>query len=487
MQTIVTREAIADAYHQGLAAVVSLFEQVLEAVLGQVATLTARVEEMERQRSLDSHNSSKPPSTDPPGSKPSPKSLRQASGKKPGGQPGHQGTTLRMSGNPNHLVVHAPERCAGCGASLAEAPVVEVERREVIDLPPALVEVVEHQVETRQCPCGQTSQGRFPAGVAATVQYGPGLKALAVYLNQHQLLPTERTTEILADVFGCESFSEGTLAEAVRECYDGLAGVESAITGALQRTAVGHFDETGLNVAAQLHWLHVASTASLTHYGWHAKRGSEGADAIGIVPKFQGTGVHDGLASYWRYDWVHALCNAHHLRELTFVAEQLGQAWATDLKKLLLQIKQAVAEALASGQARLSAELDQAFETRYTSILTTGFAANPPPPRAVGTRGRPKRGKALNLLDRLSDHRDAVLRFMRDFAVPFDNNQAERDIRMVKVKLKISGCFRKPSGADRFCRIRGYISTARKQGQHALSCIQSVFQGSPFMPALAAE
>lgn len=370
---------------------------------------------------------------------------------------------------------------------MADAPVVAVERRQVIDLPPALVEVVEHQVETRQCPCGQTSHGSFPEGVEANVQYGPGLKALAVYLNQEQLIPTERTGEILADVFGCQSFSEGTLDDAVKECYEGLAGVEAAIKAALQKAAVEHFDETGLNVAAKLNWLHVASTANLTHYGWHAKRGPDGADAIGIVPKFRGIGVHDGLETYWRYGWAHALCNGHHLRELTFVEEQLGQAWAGEMKGLLREIKQAVAEARASGQDRLSADVEQKFETRYASILGTGFAANPPPERPPGTRGRPKRGKVLSLLDRLSDHRDAALRFMRNFAVPFDNNQAERDIRMVKVKQKISGCFRKTSGADMFCRIRGYISTVRKQGKHALACIQSVFQGSPFMPALAGE
>ncbi len=484
MQTIVTREAIAEAYSQGLDAVASLFDQVLEPVLGQVAALMARVEELERQRALDSHNSSKPPSTDPPGSRPSPKSLRQPSGKRPGGQPGHRGSTLRMSEHPDRVVVHPPQRCEGCGASLAEAPIVEVQRRQVIDLRPVLVEVVEHLVESRRCRCGQTSRGGFPQGVESSVQYGPALKGLVVYLNHGQLLPMERTAEILADVFGCESFSEGTLEHAVRECYAGLAGVEAEIKTALGQAGVGHFDETGLEVGAKLNWLHVASTASLTHYGWHAKRGPEGADAIGIVPQFQGVGVHDGLETYWRYGWRHALCNGHHLRELTFVEEQLAQSWATDMKRLLREIKKAVAEARASGGARLASEVEQGFEARYARILAAGFAANPPPPRPPGTRGRPKRGKALSLLDRLSNHQDAVLRFMREFAVPFDNNQAERDLRMVKVKQKVSGCFRQPTGADRFCRIRGYISTVRKQGQPALACLQTVFQGSPFTPAL---
>jgi transposase len=484
MQTIVTREAIAEAYSQGLEAVVSLFDQVLEPVLAQVASLTARVEELERQRALDSHNSSKPPSTDPPGSRPSPKSLRQPSGKKSGGQPGHRGSTLRMSESPKHIVRHTPERCESCGASLADAPIIEVERRQVIDLPPVMVEVVEHQVETKQCPCGQRTHGSFPEGVEAPVQYGPGLKGLVVYLNHGQLLPMERTAEILTDVFGCESFSEGTLDNAVVQCYEDLAEVENKIKVALQQAGVAHFDETGLEVDGKLNWLHVASTASLTHYGWDAKRGAEGAEAIGILPKFQGVGVHDGLETYWRYGWTHALCNGHHLRELTFVEEQLAQPWATDMMKLLREIKGEVAEARASGATSLPSDVEQGFVHRYASILATGFAANPPPERPPGTRGRPKRGKVLSLLDRLSNHQDAALRFMRDFAVPFDNNQAERDLRMVKVKQKVSGCFRTSNGADMFCRIRGYISTVRKQGKHALACLRTVFEGSPSMPAL---
>lgn len=481
MQTIVSREAVAEAYEQGLDAVVGLFDQMLE----QLAALTARVEELERQRAVDSHNSSKPPSSDPPGSKPSPKSLRQPSGKKSGGQPGHRGTTLLRSHHPDRTVVHAPERCAGCGASLAEAPVVGLERRQVIELPAVLVEVVEHQAESRQCPCGQTSRGSFPQEVAATVQYGPRLRALAVYLNQGQLLPMERITEILADVFGCETFSEGTLARAVEECYEGLAEIESAIKTGVQQASVAHFDETGLEVGGKLHWLHVAGTASLTHYGWAAKRGPAGADALGILPEFKGIGVHDGLETYWSYPWDHALCNGHHLRELTFVEEQFGQAWARDLQALLREMKRAVGEARASGQASVAAAVEQAFAARYASILATGFTANPAPERPPGTRGRPKRGRVLSLLDRLRTHREAVLRFLHDFAVPFDNNQAERDIRMVKVKQKVSGCFRQPSGADRFCRIRGYISTMRKQHKQALACIESIFLATPTTPTLA--
>lgn len=480
MPPVMPREAIHEVYQQGPDAVVSLVEHLLD----QIATLTARVEALERQRDLDSHNSSKPPSSDRPGRKPAPKSLRQPSGKKSGGQPGHPGATLPMSEQPERVERHAPHQCETCGASLAAAPVVAVVRRQVIDLRPVLVEVVEHQVESRVCGCGQTTQGCFPDGVVAPIQYGPSLKGVVVYLNQAQLLPLARTAEILVDVFGCPSFSEGTLDHAVTRCYEGLAAVETAIQVGVQTAAVAHFDETGLSVGGKLTWLHVASTPHLTHYGWAAQRGAKGAVAVGIVPQFHGVGVHDGLVSYWRYDWTHALCNAHHLRELTWVAEQRGQTWATDLISLLREIKAAVEQARLSHATRLASAVEQAFVARYASILARGFAANPPPERPPGTRGRPKRGKVLSLLDRLSTHQAAVLRFMRDFAVPFDNNQAERDLRMVKVQQKVSGGFRQPRGADRFCRIRGYVSTVRKQGQPALACLRSVFEGSPFMPAL---
>jgi transposase len=477
---MIARDAILETYQQGPEAVVSLVEHLLD----QIATLTRRVEELERQRDLDSHNSSQPPSSDRPSRKPAPKSLRQRSGKTSGGQPGHPGATLQMAEQPDRVARHGPHQCKKCGASLADAPVVAVERRQVIDLPSVLVEVVEHQVESRRCGCGQTTSGCFPDGVNASLQYGPGLHGVAVYLNQAQLLPMARTVEILTDVLGCPSFSEGTLASAVEACHAGLASVEAAIQVGVQTAAVAHFDETGLQVGGQLNWLHVASTPHLTHYGWAAHRGAKGATAIGIVPAFDGIGVHDGLSSYWRYDWTHALCNAHHLRELTYVAEQMGQTWATDLIALLREIKGAVEAARAHGVTRLVSEVEQGFVARYTHLLATGFAANPPPERPPGRRGRPPRGKVLSLLDRLSTHQEAVLRFMADFAVPFDNNQAERDLRMVKVQQKVSGGFRQPRGADRFCRIRGYVSTVRKQGQHPLACLRSVFEGTPFLPTL---
>jgi transposase len=227
----------------------------------------------------------------------------------------------------------------------------------------------------------------------------------------------------------------------------------------------------------------VASTPDLTFYAAHQKRGREALDEIGVLPGFEGTAVHDGWTSYWQYgDCQHALCNAHHLRELTFVEEQLGQGWAQELKALLLEIKQAVDAARDQGLAELAAETQWAFEARYDVLLDVGLKMNPPP-EPTGKRGRPPRGKAGSLVDRLREHKGATLAFMEDLAIPFDNNQAERDIRMVKVKQKISGCFRTTTGADRFCRIRGYISTLRKQGIPILSALGQAMAGSPLMPS----
>ena len=484
------REATLEAYRQGADAIVVLVEQLVGPLTEQMARLTAEVselraenEELRGRLGTDSHNSSKPPSSDGPGSKPHPKSRREPSGRKPGGQPGHVGQTLRPVEPPDEIVVHAPIMCRGCGECLDTAPVVRSERRQVLDLPPVRLQVTEHQAETRQCAeCGVETLGQFPTGVAAPVQYGPGVAGLAVYLNQEQLLPEERTCRVLAEVFG-RPISEATLERAVETCHTQLAAVEAAIKQGITEAEVAHFDETGARLGGKRFWLHVASTATLTFYAAHPKRGREAMDALGVLPAFRGRAVHDGLTSYGQYqDCAHALCNAHHLRELTFVEEQLKQGWASDLKTLLLEIKQAVDTARAGGLVAVPAAVKRDFLTRYDTILADGARANPPP-APTGKRGRPKRGNAGSLVDRLHTHKAEALAFLEDFAVPFDNNQAERDIRMTKVRQKISGGFRTTTGADRFSRIRGYISTLRKQGIPIFAALVDTLSGSPPMPA----
>lgn len=497
MESIADR--VRDAYVRGPEAVGEVIGQIVAELAAQVEGLVARLAAVEAENATlraenaalrarlatDSHNSSKPPSSDGPGSKPHPKSLRVRSGRKPGGQPGHVGHHVTLVDAPDAVVVHAAAACAVCGQDLAEAVIVRQERRQVVDLPPIHAEVVEHQVPTKGCPrCGAETAGAFPPEVAAPVQYGPNLATVGVYLTQEQLLPWERTTALLADLFGCP-IAEGTLEKAVATCHARLAEVEAAIKAGISQAAVAHFDETGVDVAAKTHWLHVASTASLTFYAPHRKRGQEALVAIGILPTFRGRAVHDGWASYWRYaTCAHALCNAHHLRELTFVEEELGQAWAQDLKELLREIKQTVDTARLQGHPALAPPIREEFATRYDRILAAGLRQNPLPP-PTGQRGRPKRGKAGSLVDRLIAHKEATLAFMDDFAVPFDNNLAERDIRMTKVRQKISGCFRTDVGAQRFCRIRGYLSTLRKQRMPILSSLRQAISGNPPFPLMA--
>lgn len=473
--------------------------QLVRLLLERVQLLEARVKELEAENavlkrenaelrarlSMNSRNSSKPPSSDGLGNKPHPKSQRKSSGRKSGGQPGHIGRTLRLVDKPDEVKVHAPEHSQSCGQRLEAVVAIDWERRQVIDIPPVKARVIEHQAETKCCPgCGQKTSGRFPEEVTAPVQYGPRVAAVAVYLNQGQLLPLERTCEVMRDLFDCP-IAEATLESAVGRCHEQLAETEATIKQGVKEAKVAHFDETGLDVGGKTRWLHVASTGNLTFYAIQDKRGREAMDEIGVLPNFGGRAIHDGLPSYWRYrQCEHGLCNAHHLRELTFVEEQLTQPWAQDMKELLLEIKQAVDEARGRGITELSCGVKQEFAAHYDRFLEVGLPANPPPER-TGKRGRPKRGKAGNLVDRLRQHKGATLAFMEDFAVPFDNNQAERDIRMMKVREKISGCFRTPSGAARFCRIRGYISTLRKQGVPILAALREAIAGAPPMPATA--
>ena len=491
------RDRVREAYPQGPDAVVAVIVAVVGELATQVETLSAAVAVLQSENArlgnenaavrarlgTDSHNSSKPPGSDGPGVKPHPQSQRTQSGRKPGGQAGHVGHTLVLVDAPDEVQVHGPAHCAGCGLSLAEVGAIRRERRQVVDLPSVKARVIEHQVETKCCPsCGGESVGEFPSEVAAPVQYGPGVATVAVYLNQAQLLPMARTGEVLADLFGCP-ISEGTLESAVGACHDQLAPVEAAIKHGVVAAAVAHFDETGVNVGGKTSWLHVASTPRLTFYAMHPKRGQKAMDAIDVLPHFRGTALHDGLVSYWQYaGCTHALCNAHHLRELTFVAEELGQIWAHDLCTLLRTIKRSVDDARAAGRTMLPPWETEAFRARYDALLADGLLLNPPP-EPTRKRGRPKRGKAGNLVDRLSAHKEATLAFMEDFTIPFDNNQAERDLRMMKVREKVSGCFRTTTGGERFCRIRGYLSTLRKQGLPILSALAQTFTGHPLMPA----
>jgi len=486
-----THEEILAVYRAGPEAVVAL----VEGLVRRLAAVEGRVAALEDRLALDSHNSSKPPSSDLGRPKPAPRSLRPApgtSGRAPGGQPGHPGTTLRLVGTPDRLALHRPARCAACGAGLAltaRGARLDGERRRVLELPPPRLTVVEHRVVRVTCTgCGAETAGRFPAGVVQPVQYGERLKAVSAYLRAYQLLPYARTQELLEDLFGAAP-AEGTLQAWEAACSEALAAPEAAIARALQAAPVAGFDETGVYVAGRREWLHVACTPALTHYGVHPKRGRRATDALGILPAFTGTAVHDASPSYLHASGcAHALCNAHVLRELIFLHEEHHQAWADELATLLVTAKDLADAARAAGQTRVDPVTRAVITAHYDHLLWQGWVANPwtaPPADRPRRRGRPPQTRAQNLLDRLRAHRASVLAFLDDLRVPFDNNQAERDLRMLKVQQKISGGFRTATGAAAFARIRGYVSTLRKQGLPVLSALESVFAGSPLMPSLA--
>lgn len=447
----------------------------------QISTLTKQVQELQARVAKDSHNSHLPPSSDRFARQP--KSLRQKSGKKPGGQAGHPGATLKFSQRPDEVIVHAVERCEHCQQDLRHIAPVAVERRQVVDLPPPRVLVREHQAESKCCPhCQQRTTALFPADVRAPVQYGASIGARAVYLSQQQLLPFARVCEVMEDLVGV-ALSEGSLQAVIARCQQNLGEVEQQIKQALRQAAVFHQDETGLYVCGTRHWMHVTATAKLTQYQVHASRGHEALDAIGILPGFTGISIHDGFGSYFLYACEHATCNVHLLRELTYLAEEQGLWWAAKLKALLLDMKAATLEAREQGKLGLDPLEVADWETRFLELLVEGDRAHPRAQAPPGHRGRVKQSAARNLLDRLCKHQKAVLRFLEDLRVDFDNNQAERDLRMVKVQQKVSGCFRAFTGAQAFARIRGYLSTLRKQGVPLLAALEATLLGHPVLPS----
>jgi transposase len=480
----ITQEEIRAVYRQGEEAVIALVEGLLE----RIEQLEMRVEGLKNQISKNSRNSSKPPSGDGFGKRT--RSLRQKSERPSGGQDEHPGTTLEWRDEVDWVVEHGVEQCQGCGASLADAPVERIVTRQVHDLAPLHLEVTEHQAEVKHCRvCGLDNQGRFPTEVRHPVQYGAVVKGVMVYLMDAQLLPSGRAVEVLSEVFGA-TVSEGTLYNVKQECFETLEPISGAIQTGLQQAKVEQFDETGLRVNGKRWWLHVACTNGLTYYFVHPKRGKAAIDEMDILPQFEGKAVHDSWVSYGTYQGcTHYLCNAHHLRELTFIFERYQQPWAFQMILLLCTIKHHVDAAKARGQMTLTSELNLEFEHRYQVVIAQGLAANPPPPLPEGNPrpGRVKQSPPRNLLNRLEHHQAAALGFMHDFAIPFDHNQAERDLRMMKLKQKISGGFRSPEGARMFCRIRGYLSTLRKQGIPVLDALVSLFMGNPMFPTLITE
>ncbi len=440
---------------------------------------------LKRRLAQDSHNSSKPPASDGLGRRP--RTTRRPSGKKPGGQPGHVGHTLEMVAQPDATQAHVPAVCGQCHQPLDGVPGVVVERRQVQDVPPLRLEVTEHHALAVRCPaCHAVTRGVFPDAVRAPAQYGPRVRALAVYLHHYQVVPQERTHEALGDLFGC-TLSDGTVARWVEQAGDTLAPTVAYLADLVAAGAHQHADETGIRIAGKLHWLHVNSTRWLTHLAWHPKRGAVATAAIGIWPRFHGRATHDRhdrWASYNAYtDCTHSLCGAHLLRELALVAEQDGAAWAAAMAELLRGMGAAAEEWRLRGASALPAAERDAWIAQYHDLLAQGFAAQPPPavtsdaPRR--RRGRPKQSPAKNLLDALLQYSERVLAFLDELVIPFTNNQAERDLRMAEVQQKVAGTFRSETGATAYCRLRSYLATMRKQGRGMLDALTAVFERSP--------
>jgi transposase len=468
--------AVARANPEAIVDYVLELEEQVRQLKDQVRRLEARVTELEARLAQNSSNSGRPPSTDGLG-KPSPRGLRGKSGRKPGGQPGHPGHTLQAVAKPDRIVVHALTHCPCglCGGlSLIGQSAMGKESRQVFDLPALKLSVTEHQAEIKRCPVsGEKVTAAFPPGVLGPVQYGSNFRGLTLYLFNQQFRPFDRLRQTCLDLFG-QPLSLGTLRSTNLNAYHALAPVENAIARGLIQAAVVHVDESGLRVAGSLHWLHVACTPHLTHYGVHANRGTLAMDALGVLPNCRQWLVHDHWKPYFKFKALHALCNQHLLRELKFLAEELHEAWASELSAFLLEWKSDPLTSLG-----LDAEQFRQAHSRYRVILRRGRRDHP---RRRSGKGRTQQDKATNLLDRLEDYDLSVLAFLIDPQVPFTNNQGEQDIRMIKVKQKISGCFRNLAGAQVFARIRGYLSTCRKQGHNLWEACQRLVLGQPFMP-----
>jgi len=463
--------------------------QLNRQLLRRIRELEHEIERGTSPVERNSHNSNLSPSLDPPWQKVRrTRSLRKKSDLKVGGQHGHPGITLRQVAEPHEVIIHVPKACTDCGAPVHDTKPQTIIRRQVFDICDGCVRVTEHQAQTRCCSaCGTMMKAKFPVSVRAPVQYGQGVLSRATYLHLYQLIPVARTSETMCDLFDCH-ISVATIQRAARVSSGKLVNAEQRIKSAIRDSAVIGVDETGLRVAGSSSYIHVARTEELTHYGFDPRRGKAAMDEIGILPQFRGTLVRDGYLSYSRFEQCrHSLCNAHLLRELVFIEEvdSKQKVWTTLLSKLLVQIKDTATQARANDKTQLSQKQRKSWLERYQQLIKKAEKINPPPsPRKKSADAPKKKRRELkplpnNLIKRLQRRRDEVLRFMTDLTVPFDNNGSERDLRMIKLQQKISGCFRTADGARNFCRVRSYLSTARKHGHSTLTALERAFNGKP--------
>ncbi len=442
----------------------------------KIEELEARIEELEAQLNKNSRNSSFPPSRDI--YTPKPTSLRKKSGKKPGGQKNHKGSTLELSNHPDEIITNQVETCK-CGHALHNVIPQKIVRRQEFEIPQVPLKVTEYQSEIKICPvCGQKNTAAFPPGITQPVQFGENLKTTVIYLKNELFVPYKKIETYFRDIYG-HTLSSATMLNIQKEASRLLEPFEASVKDELILSPVLNADETGLKVNGKRWWLHTIGNENMTLYGVNAKRGSTAMKEMGVLPKYDGVLVHDFWAPYSTYDCTHAYCNAHILRELQGIIDGFGQGWAENMKDLFAGIHTCVCDENNRDPSTVSG-----FESRYISIVEKGMKQNPPPDKRqnAGKRGRVKRSKPLNLLIRLKKYREDILRFMHNPLVPFTNNLAERDVRMMKVQQKISGTFRSLEGAEMFCRFRGYISTVRKNKKSVFEALRKLVAVQPFTP-----
>ena len=452
----------------------------LDGLVDYTFELQSRLRRLQDAAAQNSRNSSRPPSTDR-GERPKPQSLRGKSGRKPGAQPHHPGRTLPFTNDPDHIKIHPLDNCEGCGEDLRHQPVIDYAARQVYDLPSLKLECTENRAEIKDCPgCECIVTAPFPADVKAPVQYGKNFRALLAYLYDAQVGTSRRIREMCAEMFGY-AVSEGTLQSARQEQYEALEPFEERLVEILPQQPVLHADETSLPINQLTHWLHVLCTPLLTFFSVQLARGKEAIEAIGILPRFTGWLMHDFLSSYLSLEnCLHTFCKGHLLRELVFLFEEHQQKWAKDLHDLFLEMWRATKARKARDAPWCEAELDQWYES-YWKILRAGRRANPLTAEQK-VKKRRKQSKEQNLLDRLESYDQCILAFLADLELAFTNNEAERPLRMMKVRVKVSGCFRTLIGARRHARIRSYISTVRKHGLPVLEQLRRALDGHPFLP-----
>lgn len=456
-------------------------DRVIEELRAELAAARTEIDELKRALGQNSKNSSRPPSGDRLNRSLSRAQQRKLD-RKPGKQPGARGFTLRRTESPTRTRDHVASECGGCGAGLRDAETVRVTARQVCDLPETTtVDVVEHRMHAKRCGCGHVTDAPAPTGVTAPVQYGPRLRALAAYLVVYQHVPVARAAELIAEVCGA-AVSTGWISSVVAATGDALEPVDDAIRARLIQACALHVDETSINVNGVNWWIHVASTQTLTSYLLHKSRGRKAVVEFGVLPKFAGTVVHDSYAVYDGEEFAaasHALCGAHISRELVAAGEaDPDNAWPKAALDAYFDLNTAAHAAREAGSAAIGQAVLDPLLQRWRHALLRGLADNP-------RRDGRKQSKTRNLLERLTSRGDEVLRFARDLTVPFTNNLAERDVRPAKTQLKISGSHRSSSGARAWLRIRGYISTMRKNGIPVLAGLNDLISGNPWIPATA--